>query len=137
MDAKELAIVVVGLLGTYCLPWPAVELAAEERLYFAAAAKRKRIGTRAACAGATQRPQLGAGCIARATGPPNKGTFDCPHARAGHPSTARVEAPCSLTRRNYGASVWGQNAAGAARAPSMRPLRRRSWELRSRPLVPG
>ena len=39
MDAKELAIVVVGLLGTYCLPWPAVELAAEERMHFAAAAK--------------------------------------------------------------------------------------------------
>ena len=43
MDAKELAIVVVGLLGTYCLPWPAAEPAGEGGMHSASAVKLEQV----------------------------------------------------------------------------------------------
>ena len=45
MDAKELAVVVVGLFGTYCLPWPATEVAGEGQAGAASPAKTEAAWT--------------------------------------------------------------------------------------------
>jgi hypothetical protein len=59
MDAKELAIVVVGLLGTYCLPWPAAEPAGEWEMRSASAVKLEQVSrTEAVFAGVRQPPLL-------------------------------------------------------------------------------
>jgi hypothetical protein len=58
MDAKELAIVVVGLLGTYCLPWPAAEPAGEGAMHSASAVKLEQVSRAETVPASVRKPPL-------------------------------------------------------------------------------